>query len=131
MGAEIYAVKTSSHPGTYVFTKFDQDLNALTTYLVSAGECNCPRGETGKQCRHRDMLRGFIKTKHIDDGWLWNHSIQQWLRPTTAAQEVLDERADADRSSAPAPAPEPQVLASAPVAPTVNGAGASFRKRKW
>lgn len=132
MPAEIYSVKSAPHPGTYSFTKFDGDLNPLTTYLVSSGECNCPRGETGKQCRHRDMLRGFLKTKHIDDGWMWNHSTQQWIKPPAAIEAALDERAgEANPTPAPTPAPEPQVLASAPAAAAVNGAGVTFRKRKW
>lgn len=132
MGAEIYSVKNSSHPGIYTFTKFDQDLNPLTNYLVSSGECNCPRGEIGKQCRHRDMLRGFLKTKHIDDGWMWNHSTQQWIKPPAAIEAALDERAgEPNPSPAPTPAPEPQVLASAPAVAAVNGAGVSFRKRRW
>lgn len=138
MAAEIYTVKATASPGAYTFTKFDNDLNPLKVYLVASGECNCPRGETGKRCRHQDMLPTFLKAKHIGDGWLFNLSTKQWLAPPTAAAELIDEREANERTKDMTeekienlllgfsdPAPEPQILASAPQPPVSSGAGST------
>jgi hypothetical protein len=124
MSSEIYTCKPTPHPNTYAMTKFTNELDPRSTYIVSDSECNCPRGELGKPCRHRDMLRHFSRSKHIGDGWFYNWSTRQWIKPVEDFEPAQDEPQPV------AVAPEPEVP-SLPPAPAVNGSGASLRRRPW
>jgi hypothetical protein len=124
MSSEIYTCKPTPHPNTYAMVKFTNELDPRSTYIVSESECNCPRGELGKPCRHRDMLRTFHRSKHIGDGWFFNYSTKQWIKP------VEDFEPAQEKPQPVAVAPELEVP-SLPPTLVVNGSGASLRRRPW
>lgn len=105
---DLYLLRESNEPGTYIITKFDNHMNVVSSYLMSQSECACPQG-TRPQCRHRKMLPYFKKAKHIGDGWFLNYDTRQWVEP------VLDD-IDSHTAAPTVAEPEAEILppASAP-----------------
>lgn len=66
----------------YRITKFDDDLNPLSSYLVSESHCDCPAGHR-PICRHREMLAPM--RKRVDSAWFYNYTSQAWADPTGEA----------------------------------------------
>jgi hypothetical protein len=62
----------------YRITKFDADLNVVSSYLCTTSECECPAG-VRPTCRHREMLPRFIHREHIGDGWMLDHDRGGWV----------------------------------------------------
>lgn len=82
MTTELYTCR--SEASGYRITKLDEDLNHLTNYEVSTEGCSCPQGHK-PICRHRKMLKLFLETGHIDDGWFLNFANRQW-RPALTGE---------------------------------------------
>lgn len=76
----LYNLKSTADPKVFSITKFDEDLNHESTYLVSKHSCNCPAGENDKRCRHQKMLPQFIagKTIRTDTSWYYDFDNDQW-----------------------------------------------------
>jgi hypothetical protein len=62
----------------YRITKFDTDLNVVSSYLCTTSECDCPAG-VRPTCRHREMLPRFIHRDHVGDGWMLDHDRDGWV----------------------------------------------------
>jgi hypothetical protein len=75
----------------FVISKFNDDFDLLSRYDIDIGpkggiNCTCPaatrRGpKHGFNCRHRDILKQFQRTGHIDDGWFFCFETEQWREP--------------------------------------------------
>lgn len=63
----------------YRITKFDPDMNPVSSYLCSLEECDCPRGPH-PTCRHRQMLPKFIARQHIGDEWFLDFDRGGWVQ---------------------------------------------------
>lgn len=112
MSAELYQAINGNN--AYVVKKFDWEFECLATYELSNGQCNCPRGETGKPCRHQKMLSVFINSGHIGDGYFLNYATKQWIPPVAdfdpenpIAGEVISETGVAGTSPVSAREPVP------------------------
>src|SRR6516165_8364409 len=90
---KLYNCVNAGVPGAYVITKFDNEMNVERSYLVSNGECACPRG-AAHTCRHRDMLHKFKQYKHINDGWFldWDTRIWHQIAITQTVAEEMSAR---------------------------------------
>ena len=90
---KLYNCVNAGVPGAYVITKFDNEMNVERSYLVSNGECACPRG-AAHTCRHRDMLHKFKQYKHINDGWFldWDTRIWHEIAITQTVAEEMSAR---------------------------------------
>jgi len=63
----------------YRITKFDSEMNPLSSYLCSLEECDCPRGPH-PTCRHRQMLPKFIARQHVGDEWFLDFDRGGWVQ---------------------------------------------------
>lgn len=84
----------------YRITKFDSDLNVLSSYTTTAATCECPQG-IKPTCRHRKMLP--LMVDRADSAWFYNYDQGVWKDPTGQAglEQQLDEEAAADREFRP------------------------------
>lgn len=78
----LYNAKSTDTPNTYLFTKFDDDLNIVddSVYLTSLAECTCPAGSRAS-CRHRQMLPQFLASQRIDTDWFYCFETSDWSQP--------------------------------------------------
>lgn len=108
MTTELYTCRDSASHGTYVFTKLDSDFDLLGRYSTSAHECDCPRGSK-HTCRHREMLKWFLRDKHIGDGWFLDWSTRLWRRPIgegiAKAEALLADRTELGNAEPAQPSP--------------------------
>lgn len=85
----LYNLKTQyaeneSEPGSFVITKFDNDLVMESTYQVSINACTCPQFEgRGKTCRHMRMLPAL--RERVDTAWFYCYEDGKWYDPTNEA----------------------------------------------
>ena len=70
----------STDDGAYCITKFDENLNVESTYIVSLEECDCPQ-YSKPTCRHRKMLPLFLQHNHVDEGWFLDWDTRLWRKP--------------------------------------------------
>src|SRR5882724_3897531 len=63
----------------YRITKFDPEMNVVSSYLCSLEECDCPRGPH-PTCRHRQMLPKFIARQHVGDEWFLDFDRGGWVQ---------------------------------------------------
>src|SRR5258708_6732215 len=63
----------------YRITKFDSEMNPMSSYLCSLEECDCPRGPH-PTCRHRQMLPQFIARQHVGDEWFLDYDRGGWVQ---------------------------------------------------
>lgn len=105
------------HSG-YRITKFDDDFNVESSYLVSETECECPQGSK-PTCRHRKMLPQFLVTKRVNSQWFLNYDTGAWRQDHAGAYieeplaEVPSPSAEQPESvthTPPTPAPIPTTL---------------------
>ncbi len=76
----------------YRITKFDSEMNPLSSYLCSLEECDCPRGPH-PTCRHRQMLPKFIARQHVGDEWFFDFDRGGWVQmgpPEGVTMIVMD-----------------------------------------
>lgn len=90
---KLYNCVSAGHPGAFIVTKFDENMEVESSYLVSNGECACPRG-SAHSCRHRDMLQRFRQHKHIGDGWFldWDTRMFHNIAITQTVADELEAR---------------------------------------
>jgi len=63
----------------YRISKFDNDMNVESSYMLSLEECTCPAG-VRPTCRHRQMLPKFIAREHIGDSWMFDFDRGGWVQ---------------------------------------------------
>lgn len=85
----VYNCKTDGDQ--YRITKFDDDLEVESSYLLTMAECECPAGNR-PSCRHRQMLPKFMQRHAIDTEWFLDFDRGGWVQHTLASQPV-EERA--------------------------------------
>ncbi len=111
---------------SYIVKKFDEDFECLATYELANGECDCPRGQTGKPCRHQKMLHEFINRGHVGDGWFLNYATKQWAQPVLGVADDSGLEAEIeDSAEEPVPSarePEQAQPAATVAAPAPNPA---------
>ena len=82
----LYNIK--SEDGEIRITKFDDDLNPESSYIVSDNDCECPQWQgRSKECRHMKMLPMMIE--RIDTPWFFCFDGPQagmWFDPTGQAE---------------------------------------------
>ena len=122
---ELYNCKTTPEPNVYTITKFDGDLQVLSTYLVSKKTCACPRG-THSTCRHRQMLPSFTAKEHVDDGWFLDYHTRIWHAPVEPPAPDDDETAPPAESAESALPPAPAEAHHQPL----NAGGVPTLKRR-
>lgn len=112
-------------PGSgFAITKFDSDLNPITTYEVTNATCTCPAG-VRPTCKHRSrLLPAFMLRKHISDGWFLNDQNMMWHRPVDAVPGYtqLDQIEPPQGASGEGPGQSPL---AAPVGPSPSASGRS------
>lgn len=96
---------------SFRITKFDDDLNPESSYLVSEIACECPQGHKPK-CRHRIMLP--LMKDRAGSAWFYRFDDKQWYDPTGLAallepNPVLDNMPYVE-AGVPAPSSEPTKL---------------------
>lgn len=62
----------------YKITKFDEELNPITTYSTGRVSCDCPGGHR-PTCRHRQMLPYFQATGRVNTGWFLEFDNNKWF----------------------------------------------------
>src|SRR5712692_5314182 len=91
----LYSLRTL--PSGYAITKFDDDLEVQSTYVMTRQEipgraigmirCSCPA--SGRPtCRHREMVPLFILTNRVDTGWFYDHDAMKWYPPIGEGKEL-------------------------------------------
>lgn len=60
----------------YRVTKFDDDLNVESSYLMTATECTCPAGHR-PTCRHRQMFSTLVQ--RIGSSWMFDFDKIEWV----------------------------------------------------
>lgn len=91
--SDLYNMKSAGYPGAFIFTKFNENLEVISSYLTSADDCACPQGQKhirGKLCRHQKMIPMFRGNKHIGDGWLLDFETRTF-RPPPKIEDVEEE----------------------------------------
>jgi len=76
----LYNCKPMHTSGMYNITKFDDDMNVVSSYVTTiTGDCDCPRGPH-PTCRHRQMLPKFISRQHVGDEWFLDFDRGGWVQ---------------------------------------------------
>lgn len=85
---------------SYRITKFDEDLNPESSYIVHNEVCECPAG-VRPTCRHRVMLP--IMLPHVDTEWFYNYDNATWYDAigNEVDFELIGATAPADEASFP------------------------------
>jgi len=79
----LYSLRSAD--GEWRITKFDEDLNQESSYIVSTEACECPQWQgRERQCRHMKMLPMMVE--RADSPWFFCYEDAQWYDPTGEAQ---------------------------------------------
>lgn len=81
----LYNLKTDK--SKYRITKFNDELEPESVYLVDHEVCECPAG-VRDTCRHRKMLPAMIE--RVDTAWFYCFDTQEWFDPTGDAGRFKD-----------------------------------------
>jgi len=87
----LYNLRSSD--GDWRITKFDNDLNPESSYLVSAEACECPAG-VRPTCRHRQMLPKLLAAQAEDSPMFYDFDHDQFLAPATAEEVNFESQPD-------------------------------------
>jgi hypothetical protein len=79
----LYNLKSAD--GQWRITKFTNDLDVESSYILSETECECPAGSR-PTCRHRQMLPIMLANSLEDSGGFYDFENEQVLVPTTEAE---------------------------------------------
>lgn len=82
----LYNLKSAD--GDWRITKFTNDLDVESSYLVSRDACECPAGHR-PSCRHRQMLPRMLAAQAEDSPMFYDFDNDRWLAPT-GLPEILD-----------------------------------------
>ena len=88
----LYNLKSAD--GDWRITKFTNDLDVESSYLVSRDACECPAGHR-PSCRHRQMLPRMLAAQAEDSPMFYDFDNDRWLTPT-GVPEILDDEPMAD-----------------------------------
>lgn len=83
----LYNLKSAD--GQFRITKFDDDLNPESSYLVSDTECECPAGHR-PTCRHRQMLSIMLKANALDQPTFYDHDNRTFYDMAPAGESYLE-----------------------------------------
>lgn len=72
----------------YRITKFDDDMNVVSSYLCNHLACDCPAG-VRDTCRHRQMLPKFLARSAVGTAWFLDYDRNGWVQ--TDLGEALSE----------------------------------------
>jgi len=75
----LYNLKTDGDE--YRITKFDNQLNVESSYLLSLSECECPAGSR-PTCRHRQMLPEMLAYDMANTGMFYDFETKVVLQST-------------------------------------------------
>lgn len=81
----LYNLKTAD--GEYRITKFTNDLEVESSYIVSENECACPAGAR-PSCRHRQMLPKMLNVGAEDSGMFYDFDHDQFLEPLSDSEDT-------------------------------------------
>jgi hypothetical protein len=87
----LYNLRSSD--GDWRITKFDNDLNPESSYLVSAEACECPAG-VRPTCRHRQMLPKLLAAGAEDSPMFYDFDHDQFLAPATTEEVNFESQPD-------------------------------------
>ena len=71
-------------PKGYRIVKFSKDFDVERIYILDKS-CDCPQGFRG-YCRHRDILKEFIREKRIGKGYFLDWDTKKWHEPIGATE---------------------------------------------
>jgi len=78
----LYSLRSSD--GEWRITKFDEDLEMESSYIVSTDGCECPQWTSReRECRHMKMLPMMVE--RADSPWFFCYEDAQWYDPTGEA----------------------------------------------
>lgn len=83
----LYNLKSAD--GEWRITKFDDDLNVESSYLVSEKECECPAGSRDT-CRHRQMLPIMLEAEAQDSALFYDFENKEFYEMAETEQEVQE-----------------------------------------
>ncbi|SRR6266576_3944183 len=90
-------------------SKFDEDMNVISSYLCDIKNCDCPAG-VRPTCRHREMLPRFIQRQHVGTEWFydydrggWVQQGEEWAQPQAEALDLPNPMACSGDSNGPLP----------------------------
>lgn len=79
----LYSLRSAD--GEWRITKFNEDLEMESSYIVSTEGCECPQWTSReRQCRHMKMLPMMLE--RADSPWFFCYEDAQWYDPTGEAQ---------------------------------------------
>lgn len=86
----LYNIKSTPQADQFSVTKFDDDLNPESSYIITKGfdghyGCTCPAAQR-TICRHRSMMP--MLSLRVDSPWFLDFDTRQWVDPTGAASEA-------------------------------------------
>lgn len=84
----LYNCKTDGD--NWRITKFDTDLNPISSYLCTERECECPAGHR-PTCRHRTMLPRFLAKSATRGNWFHNFEQNEWVRASSEDEDAAEE----------------------------------------
>jgi hypothetical protein len=80
----LYNLKSAD--GEWRITKFDDDLEMESSYIVSTDQCECPQWTSReRECRHMKMLPMMLE--RADSPWFFCYEDAQWYDPTGQAKD--------------------------------------------
>jgi hypothetical protein len=80
----LYNAKSS--PDGVRITKFTEDLDVESSYIVSGDSCQCPAAHRDT-CRHRQMFSSFVES--IDTPWLLDWDNRRWYYYNSETGQLL------------------------------------------
>lgn len=82
----LYNLKTAD--GQFRITKFTNDLDVESSYLLSESECACPAGSR-PTCRHRQMLPKMLEVQAADSGLFYDFDSDKFFEPLGEGEPEL------------------------------------------
>lgn len=88
--------------GLYRITKFDEDMNVVSSYRTNGIACTCPAGER-PTCRHRQMLPRFLARGAVNTFWLHDFDRNGWVSSQIQEAEMICQEQNTVHHSVEAP----------------------------
>lgn len=82
----LYNLKSAD--GQWRITKFTNDLDVESSYLLSETECGCPAGSR-PTCRHRQMLPKMLEVGAEDSGLFYDFDSDKFFEPLSDTDPEL------------------------------------------
>lgn len=89
MTKSLYNLKSIGTSGNFQITKFIDELDVESTYIVSDHGCECPQFQgRGKTCRHMKMLPFFLELQREDTEYFLDFDTKTWHQPLAPEYEM-------------------------------------------